>query len=106
MLYGMVFMSHQVGGFLGAWMAGWLFDITGSYAVMWGLSIGLAILAAMVHHPIDDRSLEAGTPARVRQKDNTQAGNREVERKDALAGGSEWPISKNGNQRTFHQTSN
>ena len=63
MLYGMVFMSHQVGGFLGAWMAGWLFDITGSYAVMWGLSIGLAILAAMVHHPIDDRSLEAGTPA-------------------------------------------
>ena len=63
MLYGMVFMSHQVGGFLGAWLAGWLFDATGNYTVMWGLSIGLAILAAMVHHPIDEKSLEAGTPA-------------------------------------------
>ena len=67
MLYGVVYMSHQVGGFLGAWLAGWTFDITGSYNVMWAISIGLGIFAAVVHHPIDDRSLEsrslAGSPS-------------------------------------------
>lgn len=55
MLYGIVFMSHQVGGFLGAWMAGRLFDLTGSYDVMWGLAIGLGVAAALAHLPIDDR---------------------------------------------------
>ena len=58
MLYGIVFMTHQGGGFLGAWMAGWLHDSTGSYDIMWGLAIGLGILAAAVHFLLDDRPVQ------------------------------------------------
>lgn len=53
-LYGVVFFSHQVGAFLGVYLGGALFDATGSYDIVWQLAIGLAILAAAVHWPIDD----------------------------------------------------
>jgi MFS family permease len=53
-LYGIVFLSHQVGSFFGAWAAGWLFDRTGSYDAAWIASILLAIFAAIVHLPIRD----------------------------------------------------
>ena len=52
MLFGIVFMSHQIGSFFGVWMAGWLFDTTKSYDTMWWISIGLGIFAAVVHWPI------------------------------------------------------
>ena len=53
-LYAVVFFSHQVGAFLGVYLGGALFDITGSYDIVWQLAIGLAIFAAVVHWPIDD----------------------------------------------------
>lgn len=52
MLYGIVFLSHQVGSFFGAWMAGVLYDITGNYDATWGASILLAVIAALLHLPI------------------------------------------------------
>jgi MFS family permease len=52
MLYGIVFLSHQVGSFFGAWIAGVLYDITGNYDATWGASIVLAVIAALLHLPI------------------------------------------------------
>lgn len=55
MLYGIVFFSHQVGSFLGVWMAGLLFDMTKSYDTMWWISVALGVFAALVHWPIKER---------------------------------------------------
>lgn len=57
MLSGIVFLSHQVGSFFGAWMAGWLFDRMGSYDATWTASVALALFAALVHLPIRDAPL-------------------------------------------------
>ncbi len=57
MLAGIVFFSHQVGSFLGAWLGGLLFDQTGSYAIVWWLSVALGLAAALINLPIDDRVL-------------------------------------------------
>lgn len=54
MLFGTVFLAHQVGAFLGAWGAGYVFAMTGSYDIVWQISIGVAILAALIHLPIRD----------------------------------------------------
>ena len=54
-LFGIVFLSHQLGGFLGAWLGGYLYDITGSYDVVWWLSVALGIMSAAFHLPIDER---------------------------------------------------
>ena len=51
-LYGIVFLSHQVGSFFGAWLAGLFYDRTGSYDAAWAASIALGLLAALVHLPI------------------------------------------------------
>ncbi|MBK8120261.1 MAG: MFS transporter [Sulfuritalea sp.] len=59
MLSGLVFFSHQVGSFLGAWLGGRLFDTTGSYDAVWGICILLGVLSALIHLPIDERSLQA-----------------------------------------------
>ena len=56
-LGGIVFLSHQVGAFLGAWTAGLAFDATGSYAVIWLISIGLAAMAALANLPIREAPL-------------------------------------------------
>ncbi len=45
MLYGFVFFSHQVGSFTGAWLAGYLYDLFGSYDVMWWLNVTLVLVA-------------------------------------------------------------
>lgn len=52
MLFGIVFFSHQIGSFLGVWLAGRFFDMTRSYDLMWWSSIALGIFAAAVHLPI------------------------------------------------------
>lgn len=52
MLYGIVFFSHQVGSFLGAWLGGIVFDETGSYDILWWMTIGVSLLAALFHLPI------------------------------------------------------
>ena len=57
MLAGVVFLSHQVGSFLGAWMGGVLFDRTGSYTLAWLITAGLGVFAALVHLPIRDAPL-------------------------------------------------
>lgn len=56
-LFGIVFMSHQVGGFFGAWLAGRFFEDTGSYDLAWQVSIGLGLLAGLVNLPIRDRPI-------------------------------------------------
>lgn len=57
MLFGIVFLSHQVGSFTGVWLGGYLFDTTGSYATVWWLSVALGLLAATLHLPIDERAI-------------------------------------------------
>ena len=56
-LFGIVFVGHQLGGFLGAWLAGSAYDALGSYDAMWTLSIGLGVLSALLHWPIDERPM-------------------------------------------------
>lgn len=56
-LFGFVFVGHQVGGFMGAWLGGLVFDTTGSYDLVWLGAIGLGLLAAALHWPIDDREV-------------------------------------------------
>ncbi|MBF9031318.1 MFS transporter [Rhodobacterales bacterium HKCCE3408] len=51
-LYGIVFFSHQLGGFLGAWLGGWMFDLYGNYTVVWWVGVGVGALSAVVHLPI------------------------------------------------------
>lgn len=51
-LFGIVFLCHQLGGFTGAWLGGYMFDTTGSYEVVWWISVGLGIFSGMVHWPI------------------------------------------------------
>jgi MFS family permease len=64
-LTGIAFLFHQVGSFLGVWIAAYLFDTTGSYRLMWLLTIALGILAALINMPINDRQIvrPAPTPA-------------------------------------------
>lgn len=56
-LYGIVFFSHQLGGFLGVWLGGWMFDIYGSYTAVWWVGIGVGALSALVHLPIRELPL-------------------------------------------------
>ena len=62
-LVGLVFVSHQVGAFLGVWLAGRLYDQTGSYDIVWWLGVALGIFAAIVHLPIRERPAYAVAPA-------------------------------------------
>jgi predicted MFS family arabinose efflux permease len=55
MLYGIVFFSHQLGGFIGPWLAGRLYDQFGSYDAMWILGVVLGLLAALLHLPIVEK---------------------------------------------------
>ncbi|HUL40641.1 MAG TPA: MFS transporter [Burkholderiales bacterium] len=57
-LFSIVFLSHQLGSFLGVWLGGYIFDASGSYRIIWFLTIGLSVLAALLNMPIDDRSLQ------------------------------------------------
>jgi predicted MFS family arabinose efflux permease len=56
MLFGLVMLSHQVGGFLGAWLGGQVFEATGNYDWVWYIDIVLAVGAALVHLPIEERA--------------------------------------------------
>jgi MFS family permease len=61
MLYGFAFFSHQVGGFLGVWLGGVLYEVYGSYIVVWWLSVALGIASAAINLPIVERPV-ARTP--------------------------------------------
>ena len=51
-LFGIVFLFHQIGGFLGGWLGGYMYDTTGSYGVIWWIAVGLGIFSAVLHWPI------------------------------------------------------
>jgi MFS family permease len=57
MLSGFTFFSHQIGSFLGAWLGGKLYDTTGSYDVVWYLSIALGVVAGLLNLPIDEKEV-------------------------------------------------
>jgi MFS family permease len=61
-LYGIVFLSHQVGGFLGIWLGGALYDITGTYTLVWWIGVGVGAFSALIHLPIRE-SRSAVAPA-------------------------------------------
>jgi predicted MFS family arabinose efflux permease len=61
-LTGIAFFFHQVGSFAGVWIGGYVFDTTGSYTIMWLLTIGMGIVAALLNLPIDDRQIERTAP--------------------------------------------
>ncbi len=56
-LFGLVFVGHQVGGFLGVWLGGAVFDATHSYDLVWAAAILVGLAAAALHWPIDDRAV-------------------------------------------------
>ncbi len=56
-LFGIVFLSHQVGSFIGVWLGGLLYDRTGSYDAMWWAGVCFGVFAAVVHLPINDTPL-------------------------------------------------
>jgi MFS family permease len=55
MLFGFAFFSHQVGGFLGVWLGGWAFEATGSYDVIWWLSVFFGVASAVINLPIVEK---------------------------------------------------
>ena len=64
MLYGFAFFSHQVGGFLGVWLGGLLYEKLGSYDFVWWLSVALSFASAIINLPIVERPVErAPVPA-------------------------------------------
>ncbi|MBS7539695.1 MFS transporter [Ancylobacter lacus] len=65
MLYGFAFFSHQVGGFLGVWLGGVLYERLGSYDLVWWLAVALSFASAVINLPIVERPVDrAGVPAR------------------------------------------
>jgi MFS family permease len=54
-LFGICFLSHQVGSFLGAWLGGYIFDATGSYTPIWAATAAAGLVAAALHFPISDK---------------------------------------------------
>jgi predicted MFS family arabinose efflux permease len=57
MLGGFVFVSHQVGSFLGAWLGGTLYDRTGSYDVVWWIAVALGVFGALINLPVNERPI-------------------------------------------------
>ncbi len=62
-LFGFAFFSHQVGGFLGVWLGGFLFERTGSYDLVWWLSMLFGVASALINLPIVERPVARATPA-------------------------------------------
>jgi len=57
MLYGFAFFSHQVGGFLGVWLGGILYESSGSYQIVWWLSVALGVASAAINLPIKETAV-------------------------------------------------
>ena len=62
-LFGFAFFSHQVGGFLGVWLGGILFERTGSYDLIWWLSVALGVISALINLPIIEKPVARAVPA-------------------------------------------
>ncbi len=63
MLGGFVFLSHQVGSFMGVWLGGKLFDATGSYDLVWWIAVALGIFAALINLPVRETPIARAVPA-------------------------------------------
>lgn len=61
-LYGLVFFSHQLGGFLGVWLGGMMYDLYGSYSVVWWVGVGFGLLSAIIHLSIEEKPWAERTP--------------------------------------------
>jgi MFS family permease len=57
-LYGIVFFSHQLGGFLGVLLGGWMYDLYGDYSAVWWIGVAVGALSAVVHLPINEKPLK------------------------------------------------
>jgi predicted MFS family arabinose efflux permease len=62
MLSGVVFFSHQIGSFLGAWLGGFLYDRTGGYTTVWLIAIALGVMAALINLPIREYAVRRPQP--------------------------------------------
>ena len=56
-LFGIVFLSHQIGAFAGSFLGGYFYDLYGSYDYAWYIAIGLSVFATLIHLPIDERQI-------------------------------------------------
>jgi hypothetical protein len=63
MLVGITFLSHQVGGSLGVYLGGALYEATGSYNVIWWASVGFGIMSALINLPIVEKPVPRATTA-------------------------------------------
>lgn len=57
-LFGVVFFGHQIGSFLGVWLGGYVYDLTGNYDMVWYLTILLGVIAAALHWPINESPVD------------------------------------------------
>jgi MFS family permease len=62
-LYGVVFFSHQLGGFIGVWLGGALYDVYGDYTAVWWVGVAIGALSAVVHLPIRETPLKDRAPS-------------------------------------------
>ncbi|MCA0273228.1 MAG: MFS transporter [Proteobacteria bacterium] len=58
-LYGIIFLSHQIGGFLGVWLGGRMYDAYGSYTAVWWIGVAVGAFSAIVHLPVRERPMQA-----------------------------------------------
>ena len=63
MLGGIVFVSHQLGSFMGVWLGGKLYDMTGSYDVVWWIAVALGVFAAIANLPVKESAIVRSLPA-------------------------------------------
>ena len=63
MLGGFVFLSHQIGSFLGVWLGGKLFDATGSYDIVWWIAVALSAMAVAANLPVRETAIVRAQPA-------------------------------------------
>ncbi|MGP9803474.1 MFS transporter [Paracoccus sp. NSM] len=62
-LYGFVFLSHQIGSFMGVWLGGWLYDVSGNYLLVWWIGVGVGAFSALIHLPVREAPLRMPAPA-------------------------------------------
>lgn len=65
MLSGFIFFSHQIGSFLGVWLGGYFYDRTGSYNIVWYITIALGVFAGLVNLPVKESPIARGAPGQL-----------------------------------------